>query len=99
MRLCEKTPCPSSTTCSRSGSASVADHLQSTGQAAVREALRGGRTVHRGQGYSVRVAAPLALHQAALQQCAALVWESGTPAGRKAYRAYADRIAAVAVVI
>ncbi|MGW2586642.1 recombinase family protein [Streptomyces virginiae] len=71
----------------------LADHLQSVGDASVHEALRGGRTVRRGQGYSVRVTAPLALHQAVLQQGAALAGEGGTPAGRKAYRAYADRIA------
>ena len=42
------------------------------------------------------VTAPLALHQAALQQCAALADDGATPAGRKAYRTYADRIAAAA---
>jgi putative DNA-invertase from lambdoid prophage Rac len=40
------------------------------------------------------VAAPLALRQAALKQCATLVGNSSAPAGRKAYRTYADRIAA-----
>ncbi|MGW1616333.1 hypothetical protein ACWCQZ_44190 [Streptomyces sp. NPDC002285] len=44
--------------------------------------------------YSVRVAAPLALHQATLRQCAALAGDGSAPAGRKAYRTYADRIAA-----
>jgi DNA invertase Pin-like site-specific DNA recombinase len=71
----------------------LAEHLQSSGDTTVREALSGGRTVRRGQGYSVRVTAPLASHQAALQQCAALTGDGSTPAGRKAYRAYADRIA------
>lgn len=71
----------------------LADHLQGTEDAALREVLRGGRTVRRGQGYSVCVAAPLALHQAALQQCAALAGKDSTPAGRKACRAYPDRIA------
>lgn len=56
--------------------------------------LRGGRAIRRGQGYSVRVTAPLTLHQAALKQCAALVGDGSAPAGRKAYRSYADRIAA-----
>ncbi|MEZ0095946.1 hypothetical protein [Streptacidiphilus sp. EB129] len=71
----------------------LADHLRGNEDAAVREVLRAGRTVRRGQGYSVRVAAPLALHQVVLAQCAALAGEGGTPAGRKACRAYADRIA------
>ncbi|MEU1409726.1 hypothetical protein ABZ471_47360 [Streptomyces sp. NPDC005728] len=42
----------------------------------------------------MRVTAPLALHQGALQQCAALAREGGAPAGRKEYRTYAGRIAA-----
>ncbi|MFE5028596.1 hypothetical protein ACFRAO_36165 [Streptomyces sp. NPDC056656] len=71
----------------------LTDHLQGTEDAAVREALLGGGTVRRGQGHSVRVTAPLALHRAALQQRAALAGEGSTPAGRKAYRAYAGRIA------
>ena len=74
----------------------LADHLQATRDAAVRDALHSGRTIRRGQGYSVRVTAPLALHQAALRQCAALAGDGATPAGRKAYRTYADRIAAAA---
>ena len=74
----------------------VPDHLQTTRDAAVRDALHSGRTIRRGQGYSVRVTAPLALHQAALQQCSALASDGATPAGRKAYRTYADRIAAAA---
>ncbi|HEY5836082.1 MAG TPA: hypothetical protein VIW71_19690, partial [Streptomyces sp.] len=71
----------------------LAEHLRDTEDAAVRGVLRGGRTIRRGQGYSVRVTAPLALHQAALQQCAALAGEGSTAAGRKAHRTYADRIA------
>ncbi|MCP3757003.1 hypothetical protein [Streptomyces sp. TBY4] len=71
-----------------------ADHLEDAQDAAVHEALRSGRTIRRGQGYSVRVTAPLALHQAALEQCAALADDGSTPAGRKAYRTHADRIAA-----
>jgi putative DNA-invertase from lambdoid prophage Rac len=42
----------------------------------------------------VRITAPLALHQAALKQCADLAGDGSAPAGRKAYRAYSDRIAA-----
>ncbi|MBT2399499.1 hypothetical protein [Streptomyces sp. ISL-100] len=50
----------------------LADHLRATRDAAVREALHCGRIIRRGQGHSVRVTALLALHQAALKQCAAL---------------------------
>jgi putative DNA-invertase from lambdoid prophage Rac len=71
----------------------LAEHLKATDVAEIREALRGGRTIRRGQGYSVRVTAPSALHQAALKQCAALAGDGSAPAGRKAYRTYADRIA------
>lgn len=74
----------------------LADHLQGTRDTAVHEALHSGRTIRRGQGYSVRVTAALTLHQAALKQCAALAGDGSTPARRKAYRAYADRIAAYA---
>lgn len=73
----------------------LAEHLNATEVAEIREALRGGRRIRRGQGYSVRVSPPLALHQAALKQCAALADGGSTPAGRKAYRTYADRIAVV----
>lgn len=71
----------------------LADHLQGTRDTAVHEALLSGRTIRRGQGYSVRVTAPLALHQATLKQCAALAGDDSTSVGRKAYRTYADRIA------
>jgi len=71
----------------------LAGHLQTTRDPAVRDALHNGRTIRRGQGYSVRVTAPLALHQAALQRCVALAG-GAAPAGRKAYRTYAPRIAA-----
>lgn len=72
----------------------LAEHLKATDAAEIREALRGGRTIRRGQGYSVRVTAPLALHRATLKLCAALAGDSSAPAGRKACRTYADRIAA-----
>lgn len=36
---------------------------------------------------------PLALHHAALKQCTVLADGGFTPAGRKAFRTYADRIA------
>lgn len=71
----------------------LAEHLKATDVAEIREALRGGRTIRRGQGYSVRVTAPLALHRATLKQCAALAGDGSAPAWRKAYRTYADRIA------
>ncbi|WP_413102542.1 recombinase family protein [Streptomyces sp. Inha503] len=69
----------------------LAKHLQKTSDPALRAALQAGRTIRRGQGHSVRVTAQLAVHQAALQQCASLA-NGATPAGRKAYRAYADRV-------
>ncbi|MER6076232.1 recombinase family protein [Streptomyces sp. NPDC001817] len=74
----------------------LAEHLKATGTAEIRDALHGGRTIRRGHGYSVRVTAPLALHQATLGQCAALNGDGSTPAGRKAYRTYAARILAAA---
>ncbi|MFF4761805.1 recombinase family protein [Streptomyces sp. NPDC001292] len=74
----------------------LAEHLKTTETAEIRDALRGGRTIRRGQGHSVRVTAPLVLHQATLKQCAALAADGSAPAGRKAHRTYADRIAAVA---
>jgi DNA invertase Pin-like site-specific DNA recombinase len=72
----------------------LAEHLHRTGDAELRDALLAGWTIRRGQGYSVRVTAPLALHQAALEQCADLASSGSTPAGRKAHRIYADRVAA-----
>ncbi|MFD3948364.1 hypothetical protein [Streptomyces sp. NPDC058579] len=74
----------------------LADHLADAQDAAVREVLASGRTIRRGQGYLVRVIAPLALHRVALKQCAALSVASAASAGRKAYRAYADRITSAA---
>ncbi|KFG71340.1 hypothetical protein FM21_34090 [Streptomyces mutabilis] len=70
----------------------LAEHLQDAADAVVRAALRGGRTIRRDQGYSLRVAAPLSVHQAALEACSALAADGAAPAGRKAYRVYADRI-------
>jgi hypothetical protein len=72
----------------------LAKHLKATKVAEIREALRGGRTIRREQDYSVRVTVPLAVHQATLKQCADLTGVGSTPAGRKAYRTYADRITA-----
>ncbi|MFE3502977.1 recombinase family protein [Kitasatospora sp. NPDC059160] len=70
----------------------LADHLLAHGDETVRSALASGRTIRRGQGHLVRLAAPLALHQAALQQAADLADEAASPAGRKAHRVYAARI-------
>ncbi|MFE4052965.1 hypothetical protein [Streptomyces sp. YIM B13518] len=41
---------------------------------------------------TVRLAAPLALHRAALQQTAELAGEAASLAARKAHRVYASRI-------
>ncbi|CAL9677774.1 hypothetical protein SUDANB105_08085 (plasmid) [Streptomyces sp. enrichment culture] len=72
----------------------LAEHLQGVAAAAVRDALHEGRVIRRGQGYSLRMAAPLSVHQAALEACAALAVDGASPAGRKAYRVYADRVEA-----
>ncbi|MEU4411327.1 hypothetical protein AB0F88_43075 [Streptosporangium sp. NPDC023963] len=72
----------------------LADHLRAAGDGPVRQALITGQIIRRGQGHSVRLAAPLALHRAALEQSVALV-DGTDPAARKAYRVYAARITAV----
>ncbi|WP_326699814.1 hypothetical protein OG909_22480 [Streptomyces sp. NBC_01754] len=61
----------------------LAEHLNATDVAEIREALSGGRTICRGQGHSVRVTAPLALHQAVLKQCAALAGDGSARAGAR----------------
>ncbi|MFK0238951.1 hypothetical protein [Streptomyces vinaceus] len=72
----------------------LADHLRAAGDETVREALASCRTIRRGQGHSVRLAAPLELHRAALQQSAALASDTaGQPEG-KAHRTYATGITA-----
>jgi putative DNA-invertase from lambdoid prophage Rac len=71
----------------------LADFLQvHTDNPEIREALRDGRTIRRGQGFSVRVTAPLAVHRAVLEHCSVLASGESTPAARKAYRVYADRL-------
>ncbi|GAA5065188.1 hypothetical protein GCM10023259_057270 [Thermocatellispora tengchongensis] len=50
----------------------LADHLRTTGDETVRQALASGQTIRRGHGYSVRITAPLTLHRVALEQSAAL---------------------------
>jgi DNA invertase Pin-like site-specific DNA recombinase len=56
-----------------------------------REALRAGREVRRGQGYSLHVTAPPDVHQALLAAAAELN-TNGAPAERKAYRIYEERL-------
>ncbi|MEU5866967.1 hypothetical protein ABZ815_37720 [Nonomuraea sp. NPDC047529] len=73
-----------------------ADHLRTTGDETVRQALASGRTIRRGRGYSVRITAPLTRHRAALEQSAALA--EASPTERKAYRVYAARVTAVLVI-
>jgi putative DNA-invertase from lambdoid prophage Rac len=70
----------------------LADRLRILGDEAVRHAIDSGRTIRRGQGHTLRVTAPLALHRAALEQSAALAASSAGPAERKAHRVYAARI-------
>ncbi|TDD79131.1 hypothetical protein [Actinomadura rubrisoli] len=72
----------------------LADHLNAAGDDAVRQALGAGRTIRRGQGHTVRVTAPIALHRAALRQSGAFAAEGARPAARKAHRVYATRITA-----
>jgi DNA invertase Pin-like site-specific DNA recombinase len=72
----------------------VAGHLaghDSLGEAE-QHALRRGRTVRRGQGYSLHVTALPKVHQALLAAAAALETDGASSADRKAYRIYADRI-------
>lgn len=61
-------------------------------EALVRRALDAGRTVRRGQGYSVRTTAPLSVHMAMIEHTATRLMQ--TPAGRKAHRVHSDRVAA-----
>ena len=72
----------------------LAERLRNAPDTAIRDALHHGRTIRRGQGYSVRVTAPLTVHRAMLAQCADLTGDGASPAGRKAYRVYADRVEA-----
>jgi DNA invertase Pin-like site-specific DNA recombinase len=70
----------------------LADHLRSTGDEGIRRAVISGRIIRRGQGYSVRLTALPAVHRALLEHCAPLAGAEATPAARKAYRTYADRL-------
>ncbi|WP_433444990.1 hypothetical protein [Nonomuraea sp. CA-141351] len=71
----------------------LADHLRTTGDETVRQALASGQAIRRGHGYSVRITAPLALHRAALEQSAAHA--NAGPTERKAHRVYTARVTAV----
>jgi putative DNA-invertase from lambdoid prophage Rac len=62
-----------------------------------RRALRKGRTVRRGQGYSLHVTAMPQVHQALLAAAAMLNAEGASSADRKAYRVYLDRLNTVSV--
>lgn len=59
---------------------------------AERHALRRGRTVRRGQGYTLHVTATAGVHQALLAAAAPLNADGASSADRKAYRIYADRL-------
>ncbi|MFJ8982440.1 hypothetical protein [Streptomyces sp. NPDC102282] len=71
----------------------VAEHLQDSGDEAIRRFLEGGQTIRRGQGYSVRVPAPLSVHVAMIERSSTGLMQS--PAGRKAHRIHSDRVTSV----
>ncbi|MEU2380333.1 recombinase family protein [Streptomyces misionensis] len=70
----------------------VAEQLADVADDAVREALRGGQRIRRGQGYLVRATAPVSVHLAMIEHSAAALMQ--TPAGRKAHRIHSDRVSA-----
>ncbi|MEV7279261.1 recombinase family protein [Streptomyces sp. NPDC093111] len=72
----------------------LTDHLLAGGDETIRTALASGRTIHRSQGHSLRITAPLELHRTALQQAAALTTDTASSAERKAHHVYATRITA-----
>src|SRR6266545_1244567 len=57
-----------------------------------RQALQEGRQVRRGQGYSLHVTATPQIHRILLHAADALDSEASSPADRKAYRIYRDRV-------
>ncbi|MDX2748526.1 recombinase family protein [Streptomyces sp. NRRL_B-2557] len=71
----------------------VSEHLQGTGAERIRRALEKGQAIRRGQGYSVRVSAPLSVHVAMIEQSSTGLMQS--PAGRKAHRIHSDRVTSV----
>ncbi|WP_158895524.1 anti-sigma factor antagonist [Amycolatopsis anabasis] len=60
-------------------------------------ALRQGREVCRGQGFSLHVTATAETHRALLAAAAALNTESASSADRKAYRIYGERLNTAAI--
>ncbi|MFD8822095.1 recombinase family protein [Streptomyces sp. NPDC059605] len=68
----------------------VAETLVDVEDDAVRQALDAGQTIRRGQGYSVRVAAPVSVHVAMIEHSSTSLMQS--PAGRKASRIHSDRV-------
>ncbi|MEU6641710.1 hypothetical protein ABZ863_04095 [Saccharomonospora sp. NPDC046836] len=60
-------------------------------------ALRRGREIRRGQGFSLHVTALPHVHQALLTAAAELNTSGASPAERKAYRIYTTRLESVAV--
>ncbi|MFG2417310.1 recombinase family protein [Streptomyces goshikiensis] len=73
----------------------VAEHLVDVADDAVRQALAAGQTVRRGQGYSVRVTAPVSVHVAMIEHSATALMQS--PAGRKAHRIHSDRVTSMRI--
>ncbi|GGO98270.1 recombinase family protein [Wenjunlia tyrosinilytica] len=73
----------------------VAEHLAEVADDAVREALRNGKTIRRGQGYLVRATAPVSVHVAMIEHSATALMQS--PAGRKAHRIHSDRVTAARI--
>ncbi|MFJ9412485.1 recombinase family protein [Streptomyces sp. NPDC101393] len=68
----------------------VAENLVDVVDDAVRQALAAGQTIRRGQGYSVRVTAPLSVHLAMIEHSSTALMQSA--AGRKAHRVHSDRV-------
>ncbi|MGW3200129.1 recombinase family protein [Streptomyces sp. NPDC001118] len=73
----------------------VAENLVNVANDAVRQALDAGQTIRRGQGYSVRVTAPVSVHVAMVEHSASELMQS--PAGRKAHRIHSDRVTSVRI--
>ncbi|MFV5998410.1 recombinase family protein [Streptomyces sp. NPDC056231] len=78
----------------------VADFLRASDlEPAERAALGQGVTVRRGQGYTLRITAVLAVHRQLLARCQPLDGSPhapAIPAQRKAHREYANRVSALA---
>jgi len=72
----------------------IARHLHGRDdlEEAQRHALRHGRTIRRGQGYSLHVTATPEIHHAMLHAAAPLNAEGASSADRKAYRIYSERL-------